>query len=322
MENTMETTQTKIPVGISACLMGDEVRFNGGHKQSRYCRNVLTDFFEFKKFCPEVAIGMSIPREPIRLFGENDKPKAIGTVDPDLDVTEPLLAQGKVVADAMPEICGYILMKGSPSCGMERVKVYKHNGHVEREGQGLFVTALLEQMPNLPIEEDGRLTDPILRENFINRVYVYSAWREFVANEPTLHGVLQFHTRHKYMLMANSYAGYRELGRYLAQAHDKPLEEVLEHYISRLMVHLTKRAKRSGHTNVLMHILGYLKKQVDSASRASMLETIHQYRRGEVHLAVPIALLNHYINQVGADYIRDQVYLDPYPKVLGLRNYI
>lgn len=321
----MEDTDNSrsIPVGISACLLGHKVRYDGGHKRSKYCLNVLSECFDFVPLCPEVSIGLSTPREPIRLVGNASSPRVVGVKDPDLDVTEKLHAYANEVSGKHTELCGYILMKGSPSCGMERVKVYHENGLPNEAGRGAYAAQLMRNNPALPVEEEGRLNDPVLRENFITRVFAYHNWKQEVMVEPSLHQVLQFHSRHKYQLMAHCYEGYKKLGRYLAEeASQQPLPQVLEHYILELMQHLRHRANRKSHTNTLMHIMGYLKKDIDSETKQDLLETIEQYRTAKVHLAVPLTLLKHYLKRHGSDYIRSQAYLDPYPHELGLRNYI
>lgn len=321
----MEHSETKrlIPVGISSCLLGNQVRYDGGHKRSKYCLNVLSDCFEFVPFCPEVAIGMSIPREPIRLVGNSDAPRVRGVKNPDLDVTDEITAYADTVSQEHQELCGYILMKGSPSCGMERVKVYHENGMPNEAGSGAYAARLMRNNPALPVEEEARLNDHILRENFITRVFVYSSWQEEVMKNPSLHEVIQFHSRHKYQLMAHSYEGYKQLGQYLAnEAPNKPLSEVLADYILSLMTHLKNRANRKSHTNTLMHIMGYLKRDIDSETKQDLLDAIEQYRTSKVHLVVPLTLLKHYLKRHGSDYIQSQAYLDPYPHELGLRNYI
>ncbi|WP_370978571.1 YbgA family protein [Agaribacterium sp. ZY112] len=317
-----------IPVGISACLIGEKVRFDGGHKQSRYCLNVLAECFKFVPFCPEVSIGLGIPREPIRLVkiqteqGESQV-RVQGTKDTSLDVTDELAAYADLVSKNQPELCGYVLMKSSPSCGMERVKVYDHNNVPEASGAGAFAQRYMELNPEVPVEEEGRLNDPLLRENFITRVFALHTWREQVLSNPSLHAVIQFHSCYKYQLMAHSYQAYKELGRYLAtEAPKEDLELVLETYIHKLMTSLKKRANRKSHCNVLMHILGYLKHELDSKTKHDILEAIDQYRTSIVPLVVPITLLKHYLKRHGSEYIRSQAYLDPYPHELGLRNYI
>lgn len=313
----------KIPVGISSCLLGEPVRYNAGHKRSRYCLEVLADCFSYLPFCPEVAIGLGVPREPIRLVAKGeDPPRALGTVDSSIDVTDKLLEAGRKLGCERTELRGYILMKGSPSCGMERVKVYHPNGMPNTAGSGVFVRALREANPVLPIEEEARLNDPVLRDNFIARVFAYDDWKNSVEADPSYHNLIQFHSRQKYLLMAHRYQGYRELGRYLADARRFPLEEAMDHYIRRFMEHMAQRATRKTHTNVLMHLLGYMKKSLDAECKRELLEEIEQYRLGQVPLVVPLALLKHYLKRYGSEYVCGQTYLNPYPHELGLRNYI
>lgn len=323
MANTKIEMARKIPVGISSCLLGQEVRYNGGHKRSRYCQDVLSDCFEFEPFCPEMAIGLGVPREPIRLVGEADEtPRAVGTVDSSIDVTEPLLQAGHDLAKARSHLRGYILMKGSPSCGMERVKVYHPNGMPNTSDSGVFVRALRESNPALPVEEEARLNDAVLRDNFIARVFAFDDWKTTVETDPSYHNLIQFHSRQKYLLMAHHYEGYRELGRYLAEAHDLPLEQAMNEYILAFMRHMTHRATRKTHTNVLMHMLGYMKKSLDPQTKQELLDNIDEYRLGQVPLVAPLVLLKHYLKRYGGDYICEQTYLNPYPHELGLRNYI
>lgn len=316
-------SNTSIPIGISACLLGQKVRYDGGHKRSKYCLNVLSDCFEFVPFCPEVAIGLSTPREPIRLVGLAEAPRVLGTKDPSLDVTEPLQNFADKVSQANDHLCGYILMQSSPSCGMERVKVYHENGMPNVAGSGVYAARIMQNNPALPVEEEGRLHDAVLRENFITRVFVYHSWQQEVMAEPSLHKVIQFHSRHKYQLMAHSYEGYKLIGRFLAnEAPNMDVDAVAKQYILMLMGHLKKRANRRTHTNALMHIMGYLKKDIDSETKQDLLSSIEEYRTEKVHLVVPLTLLKHYLKRYGSEYINSQAYLDPYPHELGLRNYI
>ena len=312
-----------IPVGISACLLGEKVRYDGGHKRSKYCLDVLSECFQFTPLCPEVSVGLSIPREPIRLVGSAEDPRVVGVKDPTLDVTDKLKEYADEVSRTHTDLCGYILMKGSPSCGMERVKIYHKNGMPNVAGSGVYAARFMKNNPALPVEEEARLNDAVLRENFIIRVFTYYNWRQEVMTAPTLHKVIQFHSRHKYQLMAHSYEGYKQLGKYLAgEASKQPLEAVLEKYILDLMTHLTKRATRKSHTNVLMHIMGYLKQDIDAETKQDLVEAIEDYRTEKVNLVTPLTLLKHYLKRHGSEYIQSQVYLDPYPHELGLRNYI
>lgn len=315
--------QSRIPVGISSCLLGNKVRYDGGHKRSKYCLNVLSECFELTPFCPEVAIGLGTPREPIHLVGDANAPRVVGVKNADLDVTDKLQSYADTISQSQTHLCGYILMKSSPSCGMERVKVYNQNGYPAESGSGAYAQRLMQNNPALPVEEEGRLNDPVLRENFITRVFVYHSWQQEVLTDPSLHQIIQFHSRHKYQLMAHSYQGYKSLGRYLAtEAAEKPLQTVLTEYLLQLMTFLKKRASRKSHTNVLMHILGYMKRDLDSETKQDLLKAIDDYRTEKVHLAVPLTLMQHFLKRHGSDYIRSQAYLNPHPHELGLRNYI
>ncbi|MDR9440956.1 MAG: DUF523 and DUF1722 domain-containing protein [Halomonas sp.] len=312
-----------IPVGISACLMGEQVRYNGGHKRSRYCLEVLQDRFAFEPFCPELEAGLGVPRDPIRLVGlQGEEPRVQGTRDPSLDVTERLAEVSADFAARHRHLRGFILMKGSPSCGLERVKVYHPNGMPSHADSGVFVRTLRRHFPELPLEEEARMNDPVLRENFITRVYAFDDWKRRVEAAPSYHALLQFHSRQKYLLMAHHVEAYRELGRYLAESSKVALEESMAHYLQRFMAALSRPATRKTHTNALMHVLGYLKEAVDGETRQDLLAAIEDYRLGRVHLVVPIRLLNHYVKRHGSDYIREQTYLDPHPYELGLRNTI
>ncbi|WP_163559961.1 DUF523 and DUF1722 domain-containing protein [Halomonas sp. NO4] len=313
----------RIPVGISACLMGEQVRYNGGHKRSRYCLDVLQDRFALEPFCPELEAGLGVPRDPIRLVGRlGEEPRLVGTKDPSLDVTERLAEVSAAFVEQHRHLRGFILMKGSPSCGLERVKVYHDNGMPSHSDSGAFVRALRRHFPELPLEEETRMNDAVLRENFITRVYAFDDWKRHVEADPSHHALLEFHSRQKYLLMAHHVEGYRELGRYLADAGKRPLDEAMRHYLQRFMAALARPATRKTHANALTHVLGYLKQALDSDTKQDLLAAIDDYRLGRVHLVVPIRLINHYIKRHGSEYIRAQTYLDPHPYELGLRNAI
>lgn len=319
----MSSINTQIKVGISACLLGAPVRFNGGHKQSRLCKDVLSQYFEYVSVCPEQAIGLGTPREPIRLVGDTNNPRAIGTVNPSLDVTDALTAFGQRTAAELNDLCGYILMQNSPSCGMERVKVYQDNGHTtERGGSGLFAAALMRAQPNLPIEEDGRLNDPVLRENFITRVFAYAEWQQLLNSGLSRKKLYEFHARYKYQLMANSPADCTALGRLLASNQQVRLGVLATQYFSVFMSALKKIANRGSHTNVLQHISGYIKRSLDTDEKRELQVLISQYRTGIVPLIVPLTLLKHHFKRHPDRYIAGQVYLQPHPENLSLRNAI
>ena len=314
---------TKPRLGISACLMGVEVRFNGGHKESHLCTRALTQYFDFVPLCPEVAIGMGIPREPIRLVGDPESPQAVGTVNRELNVTEALADYGTHIAAEVSDLCGYIFMQKSPSCGLERVKVYRENGApVDGGGRGIYAKAFCEQHPDLPVEEDGRLNDAVLRENFITRVFAYAAWQDLLKSGVTRRALTEFHSRYKYQLMANNPAQYKVLGNMLGSMGRSDPNAIAPLYFSELMAALKKCATRSTHTNVLQHLSGYLKQTISAEDKQEIQELIAQYHQGIVPLIVPLTLLKHHFRQHPDPYVALQVYMQPHPENLSLRNAI
>ena len=319
-EPNFATLPGSIPVGVSACLLGARVRFDGGHKRDAFIDEALGEFFQLVPFCPEVAIGMGTPRPPIRLVGSALAPRAVGTRDPGLDYSEPLRAYGAQVGRQHEELCGFILKKGSPSCGLERVKLYNAAGVAQGKATGLFAAELLRARPLLPVEEEGRLHDPVLRENFITRVYVYARWRALETQGLSKAGLVDFHARHKLVLMAHNPQGYRELGRLVARAGLEPLPALAAGYIARLMDLLRQRATRTRHVNVLQHLTGYLRGRLDREDRFELHDSIQSYGRGEVPLVVPVTLLQHHFRRHPHPWIERQVYLHPYPRALRLRN--
>ncbi|MGI9278029.1 MAG: YbgA family protein [Endozoicomonas sp.] len=312
-----------IKLGISACLMGQKVRYDGGHKRSSFCMNTLSQYFHFEPVCPEVAIGLGTPREPIRLAGDIKQVRVVGTDHPDRDVTDQLTDYGNKKAKELTDICGYILMQKSPSCGMERVKVYHKNGTPSGvSSPGAYAKALIEEQPLLPVEEEGRLHDPVLRENFFTRVYAYHRWHNEVLKNPSHAAVVHFHSVHKYMLMAHNPSDYTALGRLVAEGGKMQLEPYLDQYFKEFMNTLKKRANRKSHTNTMLHIMGYVKKTVDTKERNQFLKLVEEYRQGIVPLVAPMTMLRHFIENNGNEYIQEQTYLHPHPDQLGLRNQI
>lgn len=308
-------------LGISACLLGAEVRYNGGHKESRLCSRTLNEYFDFVPLCPEVAIGLGTPREPIRLVGDPQAPRAVGTVNRAVDVTAPLAAYGERVTEEQTELCGYIFMQQSPSCGLHRVKVYQDNGRPsEPQGRGIFAEAFCARHPNLPVEEDGRLNDPILRENFITRVFAYAEWQQLLRQGLSRKALIDFHSRYKYLLMATHPLQYKALGRLLGNLAQHDLNELAARYFSQLMQALKNCATRRTHSNVLQHLSGYLKQNLSREDKAEIQQLIGQYRQGVVPLVVPMTLLKHHFRRHPDQYIAQQVYLQPHPEDLSLRN--
>ena len=317
-----EARQPKVRVGVSSCLVGAEVRFDGGHKRHAFINEQLSRYFQYVPVCPEVAIGLGVPREPIRLVAGPEHPRAVGVKDSSVDVTQALSDYGRQTARALTDIAGYIVKRGSPSCGMERVKVYTEKGMPGKHGVGVFTRALMEELPLLPIEEEGRLNDPALRENFITRVFVFDRWQKLVAAGMSAKALVDFHSRHKYLVLAHDPGAYKRLGQLIARAGSMPISEHSSAYIAGLMEALREPARRRRHVNVLQHLAGYLKRRLDGADRGELAEVIEAYRRGEYPLVVPLTLLKHHFRRNPDPYIGQQYYLDPHPQDLMLRNHI
>ena len=314
-------TQEKIIIGISECLLGMKVRFDGGHKHDRYITDTLGSYFKFQSYCPEVAVGLGVPREPIRLVGDADHPRLVGTKNETIDITEKMQQYSTQTAQKLPDMmCGFILKSKSPTCGMERVKVYHVNGNPNANSQGLFAKALMQLNPCLPVEEEGRLCDPVLRENFIERVFIFRRWKDMINAGLTAEKLIQFHSQHKLSLMAHHPESYKELGKMLADLKGKDLVEFGQLYLEQLMQAFKHKATRAKNTNVLQHCAGYLKTSLDSYERQALADVSNRYRLGEIPLIVPITLLQHFFGKYPNDYMLQQSFLSPYPNELSLRN--
>ncbi len=313
----MSQTQ-RIQIGISACLLGEPVRYDGGHKRLPFADDELSRHFDFLKICPEQAIGMGVPRPTIRLVGDPDKPQLIGSSNAELNVTDAMQAFAKETTPKLTEISGYILCAKSPSCGMERVPVYDEQGNgLGKVGVGLFARQLMTVHPLLPVEENGRLNDVHLRENFVLRVVAYSRWQAIIAQGLNSKLLEDFHRRHKFLLLAHNQAIYRELGPIVAEAGE--INERGERYIKKFMLALKQPASTKNHTNTLMHIQGFFKDHLDADDRLKLTETVRDYAAGQLPLLVPLEMLSHYLKKYHIDYLLDQYYFDPYPRDLKLR---
>ena len=308
-------------IGISSCLLGQEVRFDSGHKHNAYITQTLGEYFEFLPFCPEMAIGLGVPRPPIRLVSVDGQVRVRGVRDSKQDVTEALIANGRAVASQLDEVSGYIFKKGSPSCGMERVKVYHaESGHPVESSAGMYARTIMQALPELPVEEEGRLMDARLRENFVERVFIYHRWHCYCANGMTPAALVDFHTRHKFSVLAHDEPVYRELGRLVAAAGKGDIAETAEAYIRLLMPALRKIATPKQHGNVLMHIMGFFKDDIDTDDKAELLEIIEAYRQEQLPLIVPMTLIQHHLRRHSNPYISAQYYINPHPRELMLRN--
>jgi uncharacterized protein YbgA (DUF1722 family)/uncharacterized protein YbbK (DUF523 family) len=322
MSNTA-APRTLIRIGVSMCLMGERVRHDGGHKHDRFLTDTLGQYFEWVPVCPEVEIGMGTPREAIRLIQLNREIRLMGRRS-GTDYTEAMqsYARRRVGRLASENLSGYILKKDSPSCGLERVRVHQEPSGVTRSGRGLFAFALVERFGNLPIEEEGRLCDPRLRENWIERVFAYRRLQALWAKRWRIADLAAFHTSHKLVLLAHSPQAYRELGALVAAAKRWPRDELRGRYEREFMAALKKLATRGRHANVLQHMLGHFRRRLDPRARRELAGSIEDYRRGFVPVVVPITLISHYVRLLDVEYLKGQVYLSPHPKELSLHNHV
>lgn len=308
-----------IRVGISGCLIGQKVRFDGGHKRSDFCTEQLAKHVELVPFCPEMAIGLGTPRPSIRLISQGQDGQVIAQTAKGDDVTDALRGYGKKMAAQFFGLSGYVLCAKSPSCGMERVRVYHESGKGNaKNGVGIYTAELMKALPLLPLEEDGRLMDDVLRENFVTRIFALHDWQCLCHEGVTSAGLIAFHSRYKYLLMAHHRESYQALGKLLADL-SCDVEAKADAYIAGLMTALGKPVTRKEHTNVLQHLQGYFKRELNSRQRQELAHTIDQYRNGMLPLLAPITLLRHYLNEFPNDYLQQQVYLNPHPEALRLR---
>ncbi len=314
----------KVKIGISQCLTGAPVRFDGGHKNSQFCNEVLADVFQFELFCPEIAIGLPVPRKAIRLVGATDDPRAEYSnrkgQNENIKNFAPAL---KLVADnnilKLKQLSGFIFCKGSPSCGSHRVKVYNAHGQPSAKGVGIFAARVQQLLPNLPVEDDGRLNDALIRDSFIKRVFIYQQWQQILTQGLTPKALYEFHAMHKYTLLSHCQPTYRKIGAYIANVNQKNINAVAAEYFTLLMTGLSKLATRKNNTNVLMHLQGYLKKLLSAKDRAELRQSIIDYNNGLEPIMSPLKLLKHHFSHHPNQYIAKQSYLNPYPKALGIR---
>ncbi len=315
----------QIPVGVSSCLLGNAVRYDGGHKRDRYITDTLATYFTFVPVCPEVECGLPVPREPMRLVAAEGDPVRLVTVRTGLDLTERMETWCQRRADELvtENLCGFIFKKDSPSSGLHRVKLYHPSGHSSRrEGRGLFAEAVTRRFPLMPVEEEGRLNDAQLRENFIERVFAMKRWRDFLADDPDYKKLIGFHTAQKFLVLAHHPEKYREMGQLVARGKEVPPDELLTTYGQLYLKSLEAFATVKKNTNVLQHMMGYFRDYLTPDEKAELLEIIDAYHAHLVPLIVPLTLLKHYVRKYDVEYLRDQVYLSPHPAELMLRNHV
>lgn len=316
-------SQQKIRLGVSACLLGEKVRYDGSHQHNHFLTEDLGRFVEYVPVCPEVEMGLPTPREALRLVGTPEAPRLVFAKSGQ-DITAPMTAwaEKRVVQLEKEGLCGFIFKSRSPSSGMARVKLYDSNGVPNMKGVGVFARAFMDYFPLLPVEEDGRLNDPGLRENFIERIFTLKRWRESFATEKSHAALMTFHAKHKLLIMAHSTQIYRQLGSLVGQGHDVEIEILTQRYLSLLMKGLTLKTTQAKHVNVLHHILGYFKKQLSGEEKQEMLSIIEDFRQQRVPLIVPVTLLNHFVRKYEQGYLKHQYYLSPHPLELRLRNHV
>ena len=314
---------TNISVGVSSCLLGNPVRYDGGHKRDRYITDVLANYFHFVPVCPEVECGLTIPREAMRLVGDIGNPQLV-TIRTGVNHTERMLSycRKKVRELENEDLCGFIFKKDSPSSGLHRVKLYISPNNSIRKARGLFSASVADHFKLLPLEEEGRLHDENLRENFIERVFCYRRWKDFLLDSPGYKGLIDFHARHKLLIMAHSPRHLSIMGKIVAEGKRIPPGELLNTYESSLMGAMSLKATVKKNVNVLQHIMGYFKKLLTKDEKVEMLEIINRYAGNMVPLVVPLTLVNHYIRKYDVPYLRNQVYLEPHPSELMLRNHV
>jgi uncharacterized protein YbgA (DUF1722 family)/uncharacterized protein YbbK (DUF523 family) len=323
VKKSVPKDRTEIRIGISSCLLGKRVRYDAGHKKDSYITDILGAHFWFVPVCPEIEVGMPVPREAVRLEGTADAPRMVGGKTGE-DWTDRMnrYSRQRVRKSDLADLSGFIFKSRSPSCGMERVKLYVQPGTVEKKAVGLFARAFMDQFPHLPVEEEGRLTDPALRENFIVRVFAYHRLQQLLKSRFSRGEMVQFHTAHKYLLLAHSPTHYQQIGRLVAAIKKTPVAEFKAKYLALFMEGLTHRATPSKNTNVLLHILGFLRPHLSGDERRDIIAAVDDYHRGLLPLVVPLTLISHFVRKHDVTYIKDQVYLNPHPRELKLRNHV
>jgi uncharacterized protein YbgA (DUF1722 family)/uncharacterized protein YbbK (DUF523 family) len=315
--------EERIKLGISTCLLGESVRYDGGHKLDRFLTDTLGQYVEYVPICPEVECGLPVPREAMHLEGDFESPRLV-TSRTHEDRTEQIVgwAKRRVVELEKEDLCGFIFKNNSPSSGMQRVKIYNEKGMPVKKGVGVFARIFMEHFPLIPVEEDGRLHDPKLRENFIERIFTMIRWRELLRKKRSMGNIVDFHTRNKLLLLSHSPKYYKMMGKLVADGKGMPIKKLYKEYERLLMAALKLKSTIRKNTNVLQHMMGYFKKQLSGDEKQELLEIIQDYYQGYVPLIVPITLINHYVRKYNQPYLSQQTYLNPHPVALQLRNHV
>ena len=313
----------RVKILVSACLLGEKVRYDGGHKRDLFLNETLGPFVEWERVCPEVDCGLPVPREAMRLVGDPKHPRLV-TNKSGIDHTERMerWARARLEELSRIDLCGYICKKDSPSSGMERVKVYGGDGIPARTGAGIFTRMFMERFPRIPVEEEGRLTDPVLREMFVERVFCLRRFRDLLGRPLSRGALVDFHTDHKLLLLSHDRRHYEEMGRLVAGAKTLPIGTLYRKYEELFMASLAHKATPKKCTDVLLHMMGYFREMLSTDEKQEMIEVIEQYRLRLVPLVVPVTLLRHYVRKYNVAYLARQVFLHPHPVELMLRNHV
>ncbi len=314
---------SEIRLGVSACLVGERVRYDGGHKQNAFLLDELASHVRLVPVCPEVGIGLGVPREPIRLErrdGDRSGWSAQSGTRSHAGHERPGRPRRSHELRGR-DLSGFVLKKGSPSCGLERVREWSGDS-APPSGRGLFAQALVDAWPQLPLEEEGRLNDPGLREHFVDRVFGHARVRDFFATDWPAAGLVRFHSSEKAAVLAHDPQAATGLGRLVARQGELGREELEQRYRDLHARAFAQRATPGRQANALMHLAGHVKDDLGASDRAELCEVIEDYRGGLVPVAVPLALLGRHLREAGDDWARAQAYLRPYPKQLGLRGVI
>ncbi|WSC90666.1 DUF523 and DUF1722 domain-containing protein [Streptosporangium sp. NBC_01756] len=312
--------QVRPQVAVSSCLTGEPVRFNGGHSRDRFLSGELDPYVDWVRVCPEMEIGLGTPRETLRLERSPDGPRLV-TRNTGVDLTDPMTALGAARARTL-DVDGYVFKSRSPSCGVHGIPVYTGDAAVDRGGRGVFAARIIDAHPLLPVEDEGRLNDALLRETFVERIFAHARLRALLRSDWRPRDLVAFHSRHKMQILAHDPTAYRRTGRVVAQAGLRSHAELAADYTREFGTALARKATIGRHVNVLQHCLGMVSDSLDHTRRADLLEVIASYQAGQVALSVPATLLRHHARGESAEYLRDQTYFSPYPEELRLRNHV
>ena len=322
MQNDSQN-QTQFRIGISSCLLGNKVRFDGGHKHDRFITDTLGKYVTFVPVCPEVECGLGIPREALRLVGDADEYRLVFSRSGG-DITDKMKtwAGERLSLLEKENLCGFIFKSRSPSSGMERVKIYSQKGTVSLKGRGVFAGMFMDRFPEIPVEEEGRLNDPVLRENFIERIFTLNRWRELSSNKKTLGSLVEFHTCNKLLILSHSTEIYREMGKLVAEGKKYEISDLYNRYATLLISAISLKATTKKNLNVLYHMMGYFKKELSKDEKEEIIEVFTDYAEQKTPLIVPLTLLKHFVRKYDSEYLKKQTYLSPHPLEMQLRNHV